>query len=397
MKILLASDVYKYYTSGVAKVVITLADALREEGHEVRVLSLSNTGKSFREGDDFYISSAPSVLYPQMRVSFNLTHPYLKELCRWKPDVIHVHTESSALRFARAIAGKTGVPVIMTLHTDYAKFAFHSLSETPPVRLLAKFLTWCCYREATMITVPSEKAANLMKGYHIKKLEEKIRVVPNGIKLKRFQQEYSPEERARIFSQLCIPDNGKLFVIVSRLSAEKNIQELLHYFVSLIRQDEEVFLLITGDGPYKQKLERLAEKLGISANVIFTGRISQDKLYRYYKAGIAFLSASTFETQGLTNLEAMACGTPLICRDDPCLKGILENGYNGYIYKTEEEFLERCTELLRSPELHEKLSKGALERAASFGEKCFADQMTALYRELCTQSSGGTTQTLTGV
>ena len=69
MKILLVSDVYRYTTNGAAGVVVILADALRAEGHEVKVLSLSTTRESFREGDDYYFSSLPFPVYPEIRQS----------------------------------------------------------------------------------------------------------------------------------------------------------------------------------------------------------------------------------------------------------------------------------------------------------------------------------------
>ena len=59
---------------------------------------------------------------------------------------------------------------------------------------------------------------------------------------------------------------------------------------------------------------------------------------RWYQAGDAFVSASQSETQGLTSFEALACGLPVLCRADPCLDGVVENGRNGWQWQTDAEF-----------------------------------------------------------
>ena len=379
MKILLLSDVYKYNTNGVAGVVVMLASTLRTMGHDVKVLSLSTTRESFREGDDYYLPSVPFPVYPEIRQSPVIIHPFIKEIKAWKPDIIHIHSEGSAARFGRSIARKTGAPLIMTVHTDYAKYVFRSHSEATILKLAAKPLASFFYRRADVVTTPSQKAKLLMQSYHFKK---KISVVPNGIKLERFQKDFSGEERAEMFSRWEIPDNGKLFVIVSRLSKEKNIIEILDYFPSLIEQDPGVHLLVVGDGPDMQHLMRRAKEPDLDGHVIFTGRISQDDLYRYYKSGIAFLSASTFEMHSLTYLEALACGLPLICRDDPCLLGVLKDGVNGYTYREKEEFVSHCAQLIQDKEVRDRMAAASLRKSSAFSCRAMAKNMVRLYERM---------------
>ena len=379
MKILLASDVYKYTMNGAASIVITLADALRGHGHDVKVITMSDSKKSFRQGDDYFISSYQTLLYPGFRQTFVRRHPYLEELKEWKPDVIHLHTEGSAAGFARDISKATGAPIIITMHTDYAQYAFHGLSKTPPVKGLFRILAAYFYRGADMMTTPSKKAEALLRSYRYNRPEC---VIPNGIKLERFQKDYTAEERKILFARYGIPDNGKTFVCVSRLSLEKNLREVLDFFSALIKKDDEVRLLIAGNGPDMKNLQAYAERLGISGHVVFAGRILQDELYRYYKSGIAFLSASTFEMHSLTYLEALACGIPLICRDDPCLDGVLDNGINGFTYRTENEFLESCLRLIADPALRDEFAAESLRRSEAFSDINCARQMVQLYKRV---------------
>ncbi|EKC55400.1 glycosyl transferase, group 1 family, partial [human gut metagenome] len=67
--------------------------------------------------------------------------------------------------------------------------------------------------------------------------------------------------------------------------------------------------------------------------------VSPAEVASYYPAGDLFVSASTSETQGLTYAEALAAGLPLLCRRDQCLRAVVEEGKNGWQYRTEEEFL----------------------------------------------------------
>ena len=79
-----------------------------------------------------------------------------------------------------------------------------------------------------------------------------------------------------------------------------------------------------------------------------------------------FVSASTFETQGLTYLEAMACGLPLVCREDPVLQGVLENEENGYTYRSEREFVDHIRRILTDRELRQAMHAKALDKAKEF-------------------------------
>ena len=158
MKILIASDSYKYQTSGAANVVISMADELRRRGHKVKILAMSNRRESFRDGDDYYIRSLPGLVYPDARFSPIHSDPLLEELKDWRPDIIHIHTEMSAARLARSIAAIDHTPYIMTSHTDYGRFIFGHYCNLKPVKILCKEVGRIAYRKATVVTVPSDKA-----------------------------------------------------------------------------------------------------------------------------------------------------------------------------------------------------------------------------------------------
>ncbi len=379
MKILLVTDAYTHLTNGVAVVVATLYNTYRAKGHDVRVLTVSGDRNAHQDGDVYYIPSFKVPLYPDVRMSLVHRHPYLTELKQWKPDIVHIHSEGSASRMAKSIAKASGSRIVMTWHTDYAKFAFHHHYSNGIVHFSAKNLMKAAYHSANIITVPSYKAKRMLDDYGLKQPNV---VIPNGIILSRFQKSLSDEEKQKLREQYHIPKGSKVLVIVSRLSAEKNISEIISFFPLLLKNEPHLHLLIAGIGPDKRHLEQLTEQLGITKNVTFAGFIPPEETYRCYKLGTAFFSASTFEMHSLTYLEAMACGLPLICREDSCLEGVLTDGFNGYIYRNQKEFLTKTLRLLRDDALCREMGEHSLQHSEHFSEGAFANKMLSLYRQL---------------
>ena len=95
-----------------------------------------------------------------------------------------------------------------------------------------------------------------------------------------------------------------------------------------------------------------------------------------------FVSASTFETQGLTYLEAMACGLPLVCREDPVLQGVLENEENGYTYRSEREFVDHIRRILTDRKLRQAMHAKALDKAKECSAARFVDRINSLYESM---------------
>ena len=379
MKILIASDSYRFTTSGVSNVAIALAEGLRGRGYDVKVLTLANGKTSCREGDDYFIRSRPSLFFPEIRFSFARTDPLLDELIRWKPDVIHLHTEASVARMARAIAAATQAPIIMTAHTDYAYFAFGRFHNARPVCALMRALGKRVYGNAAEVTVPSAKARSFPQ---LQPMAGRIALIPNGIKLEQYQKPVSAEEKAALFRRWNLADNGCTLVMITRVSPEKNIMEILRFFPALLREAPKAQLLIVGDGPDRKRLERYCGRAHLSERVRFTGKIASEEVYRYYAMGDVFVSASLFEVHSLSNLEAMACGLPLVCREDTCLLGVLDHGENGFIYRTEQEFVQFVGKITGDHALRQRMRENALRKAEAFSNRRFVERMAQEYEKV---------------
>ena len=378
MKILISTDQYEYQISGVTSSVVLLRDELRRLGHEVRILALSPTYRSFEKDGDFYISSFHVPVYPDARLSLRRKGPLIKKIIAWKPDIVHVQTEFSTRKLATKVIRELGIPFVVTCHTVYEDYISYFCPSKRIGKYIIRRLSNRYYNPASALVVPSDKLRRTEQGYNI---SCPITVIPTGIELERFSQRISREEREQLIKRYDLTD-GKTIVSVCRLAAEKNLDEIVGYMPALLRADPEIKFLIVGDGPHRAELERRVSDSGLEDSIVFTGMVNHAEVYKYYQVGDIFVCASTSESQGLTYVEALSSGLPLVCRRDDCLVGVLDGGKNGYAYETEEEFVRGVTRILSDRELAESMRLHSLENATAFGREAFGRRMEQLYLDV---------------
>ena len=105
-----------------------------------------------------------------------------------------------------------------------------------------------------------------------------------------------------------------------------------------------------GKGPAKDDMERLVDELGLGDKVVFAGFVPDEELPKYYNAADIAVSASKFETQGLSILEAMASGKTVACRNGRAFTEIVHDGVNGYLFNDESGCAEAMRKALDAPE-----------------------------------------------
>lgn len=378
MKVLITSDWYTPAVNGVVASVKSLKRGLEERGHEVRILTLSQSTHSGEKDGITYIGSVTAgLVYPGARLRTALAEKYVRELVEWQPDVVHSQCEFSTFFLARRISEELDIPLVHTYHTVYEDYT-HYFSPSPRLgrRAVAVFTRWISARTDCII-VPTGKVRLLLEGYGVK---HPVFVVPSGIDLGRFEQPRDPERVARQRRQLAVPEGNLVLVYVGRLAEEKNVDELLRLRAQL--GDAPLTLLLVGDGPDRSRLEGIASSLGLRAPaVVFAGMQPSEQIGRWYQAGDLFVSASTSETQGLTYVEALASGVPALCRADPCLDGVIREGENGWTYCGEEDFLRKLELFRADPEKWPELSRQARESADEFSIPRFAQRAESIYLE----------------
>ncbi|HKH94687.1 MAG TPA: glycosyltransferase, partial [Gemmatimonadaceae bacterium] len=120
-----------------------------------------------------------------------------------------------------------------------------------------------------------------------------------------------------------------VFAYLGRLKRYKGVHHVIQAFAAL--GDRDARLEIAGAGDYRPALERLAASLDLGERVRFLGRVSEDEKLRLLRRAWALVFASPKEGWGITNLEAAACGTPVVASNSPGIRESVHDGETGYL------------------------------------------------------------------
>lgn len=344
MKILLTTDTWTPTINGVVTSAVTLRAALTAQGHEVRVLTLSGDSHTYTKDGVTYLGSLDAgLVYPGARLRAPALNHAIRDLIDWYPDIVHSQCEFSTFAPARRIAHAVGAPLIHTYHTVYEDYTHYFSPSRSMGRKMAALFTRMICASCDAVIAPTPKISRLLAGYGV---HCPVRIISTGLDLQRFAVPRDAELR----KQLGLPpkaENKTVLLSLGRLAKEKNTAEL----IDAMRKLPDAVLLIVGDGPECVALEQQAQSLGVADRVIFAGAVPPDQVPRYYALGDVFVSASTSEAQGLTYIEAMAAGLPLLCRADPCLDTLVREGETGWTYHTPAELAARAAALPKGEQL----------------------------------------------
>lgn len=379
MKILITTDGYSPMINGVVTSVNNLYKELKNKGHHVKILTLSHTGDEKVDGDVYYLKSIGIGVYPDARIKVPLCNNLIKEVIKWNPDVIHSQTEFSMMLVSKYISNKLNIPHIHTYHTMYENYLDYLLGGKIINKNISIKITKMLLNSLDSVIAPTEKAKNILLSYGVNK---PIYIVPTGIDLSKFQQEISLEEKQEIMSTLQINDDDRIIAYVGRIAEEKNISEILTLLPSVINKVKNIKLLIVGGGPYLNNLKNQVKKQNIKDNVIFTGMINSEETYKYYKMAEIFVTASTSETQGLTYIESLSSGCPIVCKYDSCIDGVIEQGKNGFSYKQKYEFPYYISKILKNTYLRDRMKKEAIIKANQYSINIFANKVLDKYSRI---------------
>lgn len=379
MKILITTDTYSPMINGVVTSINNLYKELKYKGHDVKILTLSHTGNEKVDEDVYYLKSIGIRVYPDARIKVPLHNKLINEIIKWKPDVVHSQTEFSVMLASKYISSKLNIPHIHTYHTLYENYLGYLLGGKIINKNTSAKVTKVLLNSLDGVIAPTEKTKNALLRYGVNK---PIYVIPTGIDLSIFKQEISLEEKLKIMSRLQINQEDRIIAFIGRIGEEKNISEILMLLPSVIKEFKNIKLLIVGGGPYLINLKNQVKKLNIKNNVIFTGMVKSEEVYMYYKMAEIFVTASISETQGLTYIEALSSGCPVVCKYDPCIDGVIEQGKNGFSYKEKWEFPYYINRILRDAHLKDKMSKEAIIKANQYSSSTFANAVLDKYSRI---------------
>jgi 1,2-diacylglycerol 3-alpha-glucosyltransferase len=160
---------------------------------------------------------------------------------------------------------------------------------------------------------------------------------------------YTQRLTADIRSTYQIPEKAPLMLSISRLAYEKNLSQVVDWMPKILEQVPNAMLMIVGDGPAKDDLMAQVHQLQLDQHVVFTGEISNDHVNAFYRAADVFVSASESESQGLTYIEAMAAGLPVVVTASDYTNNLLSSETLGSTFENADGYVEAVTRYLQSP------------------------------------------------
>ncbi|MFC1551277.1 glycosyltransferase family 4 protein [Candidatus Latescibacterota bacterium] len=165
----------------------------------------------------------------------------------------------------------------------------------------------------------------------------------------------------------------KTILYVGRIKKYKSVDVIIRAMPDIRANIPGARLVIVGSGDNLAELKRLAEQLGVSENVVFTGFVTMEEKVDWMRRSHVIVNPSPKEGWGLTNIEANACGTAAVASDSDGLRDSVKDRKTGLLfpYGNHTVLAEKVTNILRDNELYERLTKNSIDWAGTFTwEEC---------------------------
>lgn len=301
--------------------------------------------------------------------------------------LIHAHFFMSAL-VAAELKKKRGIPFVVTFHAlGKVRREFQGENDSFPDERFA--IEEQIVREADQIIAecPQDRE-DLVYHYHAN--QDNITIIPCGYD----PYEFYPIDKRLARMTVGLPQDEKIVLQLGRIVPRKGIDNVIE---SVARVHNEYktptrLLIVGGDAdtpnfsdPEMKRLKRLAENHNIASKVTFIGSRGREQLKYYYNAADVFVSTPWYEPFGITPLEAMACGKPVIGSKVGGIQFSVINGKTGFLVPPREpEILaEKLLEILTNDKLASLFSHNALTRVTTFFTwKTIAQTMATMYEKV---------------
>jgi len=268
-----------------------------------------------------------------------------------------------AALFVSAILDK---PLIGTLHTNIQE-ATHYITPLKPMQRMMKRMAWrylkWYYNQCDAVVVPSEYMRRECRAHGIRN----VLAISNGIDLKRFR----PGKKA-------LWKDRTVILYVGRMVKEKNLDVVIRAAKRVEKRIPNVLFVIVGSGPAEQHYKESTKKHGVGNLFLFISGVQPKDVTQYYHNADVFVFPSMFETQGLSGLEALACGLPVAGADYLAIPDIVKTGTNGHLFKPHDA--KGCADAIYYCVRNRKrLGKGAIKSVQSHSIDEGVSKLLSLY------------------
>jgi N-acetyl-alpha-D-glucosaminyl L-malate synthase BshA len=364
-----------YPTFGGSGVVATeLGLALAERGHEVHFICYAPPFRLERGRENVHYHEVEVSTYPLFRYppySLALASKMMEVLREHRLDVLHVHyaiPHAISAYLARQIASDRPVATVTTLHgTDitivgseraYIDVTRFALEQSDAVTAVSEFL-----RDETRRVFGA--------------CCEEARVIPNFIDPEAFRPGTNGPLRREI-----APDGQRVITHISNLRPVKRVRDIVGAF-AILRKDVPARLVLVGDGPDLPGALDLAADLGVREDVVPLGR--RDDVAELLSASDLYFLPTDYESFGLSALEALACGVPVIGAARGGLPEVVDHAVTGYLCEVgdRECMAAHAVKLLTNDEMRAAFGREGRRRAIErYSAAAIVSRYEALYHEL---------------
>lgn len=396
MRIAIFTNNYLPNPYGVAGSVESFRKEFEKLGHKVYIFAPHWKGYKDENQNVFRYPS----LDIEIKIKFPLAIPYSRKVSQVLKnldlDIIHSQHPnllgSAAMRWAR----KKNIPLVFTWHTLYDQYA-HFVPFVP-----RKLAAWWAIRNARnyanqcdAVITPTPSVIEIIKNWGV--TNKNITAVPTGVEEKQFA---NPNQKS-IRKKYNIKDSEILLFVMTRLTAEKNIEFLVEAVADVLKKNNEIHpvksrvagaalpqfnrvkFMICGEGNLKNNLKKIVQDSGLADRVIFVGIVPDEEKKNYYAAGDIFVYSSKSETQGMILTEAMYSGLPIVAVRATGVQDIVEDSKTGFLVsENRQEFQEMVNKLISDSVLRKDFSEEAKKSAREkYTSSVCAKKMLEVYEK----------------
>jgi phosphatidylinositol alpha-mannosyltransferase len=362
VRIALVSEFYYPHLGGVTEHVHHLAHEFRSAGHEVLIVTSHMRGEEpdepgvHRVGRSRVIFSNHS--FARVTTGRHLARDLEGLFREARLDVVHVHGGLAPTfgLVAPRVAGRLDVPVVATFHSWFPRSRLYRTFRVPLQRLMD--------RHAAVIAV-SEPVVEAMSRYFTARWD----IIPNGVDVCEFHPTPNGASHA------------PRLLFLGRLDPRNGLGTVLDAMPSVLAHHPDARLVVAGDGPLRTHYRRLAAPLG--DRVEFVGRVREER-QRLYSTADLYLCPTTKASFGITLLEAMACGTPMLVSDIIGFRELVAGGAEARLVPHDDasSWAREVNALLDDPATRERMARAGRAKSATFAWPRVAADVMAVYRRV---------------
>jgi N-acetyl-alpha-D-glucosaminyl L-malate synthase BshA len=365
-----------FATYGGSGVVATeLGREMARAGHRVHFIS-NQLPFRLQQGEfleNVYYHETVSTTYdviPAAMFGFEIASKITQIALDEKLDLLHAH-----YAVPHAISGITAkevlkprdLKIVTTLHgTDITLVGRH-----PAFFPLTK---WAIQQSDAVTTVSRWLREETIRTFGI---ENSIHVIHNFVDTKRFGVDRQVCRRKHFAA-----DDEKIIIHISNFRPVKRLDDVVEVFAKIVERVPAKLLLI-GDGPERERTFETARRLGVMNRTYFLGK--QNLIEHYYSIADMLLFPSEYESFGVTALEAMSAGLPVVATTGSGLSEVVEDGITGFLRPVGdvEALAEASLRVLLEPGLGPKMGEAGRRRAENcFQAKAIAERYLHLYESV---------------